>query len=76
MLSLVVLIKALLVVGFHDSQVLRKAKQSSLMCIAMAGQWQQLLGHCFSVLMNSFEMTNGLQPPGLRLSSQYQREGW
>jgi len=76
MLSLVVLIKALLVVGFHDSQVLRKAKQSSLMCIAMAGQWQQLLRHCFSVLMNSFEMTNGLQPPGLTLSSQYEREGW
>ena len=68
MLNSVVLIKALLIVGFHDSHVLRKAKQSSLMCIAMAG-------HCFSVLMNSFEMTNGLQPPGLRLSSKYQREG-
>jgi len=38
MLNSVVLIKALLVVGFHDSEVLRKAKQSSLMCIAMAGQ--------------------------------------
>jgi hypothetical protein len=54
--------KALLVTGLHTLQVLRKAKQSSVTCITLAGHQQQSLICCFNILMNSFEMTDALQP--------------
>jgi hypothetical protein len=59
--------------GLHKMQVLRKAKWSSVMHVALAGQ-QQILRCCFNMLMNSFKMTNGLQPERLHLSSQHPRK--
>jgi hypothetical protein len=47
----VLLIKAVLVVGLHELHVLAKAKQSSVMCVAVAGQQQHLLRFCFNMLV-------------------------
>jgi hypothetical protein len=70
----VLLIKVLLVIGLHELLVLRKAKWSSVMRVTLAAQQQQLLRCCFSVLMNSFKMTDGLQPESLQLSCQCPRK--
>jgi hypothetical protein len=48
----VLLIKALLVVGLHRFQVLRKAKQSLVIHVTLVSQQPQLLGCCFNVLVN------------------------
>lgn len=52
------LIKAVLVVGLLELQVLRKAKWSSVTYIALAGQQLQLLRHCFSVMMPCGQTVN------------------
>jgi hypothetical protein len=63
------LIKALLIIGLHKLQVLRKATWSSGTRVALAGQQQQsgVAQHAD----DSFETTNWLQPESLQLSSQY-----
>ena len=72
-----VLVKALLVTGLHEWQVLRKVKwRSSVTWVALVSQQQQLLRHCLNMLMNLFETTDGLQPGFLQLSSQYPVEVW
>ena len=52
----VLLIKALLVVGLHKFQVLRKTKQSLVTYVTLASQQPQSLGHCVNALVNSFEV--------------------
>ena len=52
----VLLIKAVLVVGLHKFQVLRKTKQSLVTYVTLASQQSQSVGRCFNALVNSFEM--------------------
>jgi len=67
------LLKALLV-GLHELQFLRKAKQNSTR-VALAGQQQQtFLRRFLNVLMNSFPTSDRLQPERLQMSSRYIRK--
>jgi hypothetical protein len=71
------LIKSLLVAGLHEWLVLREVKwRSSVTWVALASQQEQSPRCCFNMLMNLFKTTDGLQPEGLQLSSQYLVEVW
>jgi len=65
------LIKSLRVLVLHELQVLRTAKRRSETCVAMVGQQQQSLRRCFTVLMDSIETVDRLQPESLHLGSHY-----
>lgn len=58
--ALVLLIKALSVIGLHKLHVLRKAKWRSVTNAALVSRQQRSLRHCFSMLVKSFETTSRL----------------
>jgi hypothetical protein len=61
----------LTVLVLHELQVLRKAKRNSKTCVARVGQQQHSLRRRCTVLINSIETADRLQPESLHLSSHY-----
>jgi hypothetical protein len=61
---LMLFIKALLVIGLQIAGS-EKGQMEAVMGIVLAGQQELSLRHCFNVLMNSYKMTNRLQPGSL-----------
>ena len=66
-------VKARLVIGLHELQVLRKVKWSSVRWTVLAVQW---LRRWLNMLRNSFNMTDVLQLENLLLNSKYPWEVW